>query len=65
MVKRMARERLKFMLDFWRQEEDSDRQTRVDGGLILDGDSECRKRMDDRRQKGLGVGDEVHAYRSL
>ncbi len=39
------------MLDFWQQGEDSDRQTRVDGGLILVGDSECRKRMDDRRQK--------------
>ncbi len=43
------------MVDFWPQEEDSGQRTRAVEGAIPAGDSGCKRRMDDRPQRGLGV----------
>ncbi len=45
------------MIDFLQQGEDSDRRTRVGGGWILVEDSGCKRRMGDRPQRGLEVGE--------
>ncbi len=50
------------MIDFWRQGEDSGRQIQVDGVGILVVDSGCKRRMDYRPQRGLGV-EEVDGQR--
>ncbi len=43
------------MIKFWRPGGDSGRRTQEDGGCIPVVDSGYKRRMDDRRQRGLGV----------
>ncbi len=45
------------IIHFCQQGKDSDRRTRVGGGWILVEDSGYKRRMDDRPQRGLGVGE--------
>ncbi len=49
------------MIDFWPQEEDSDRRTRVDADSIPAVDSGCKRRMDDRPQRVLEGAEAVAA----